>query len=83
MAVASKTFPKIKARPYALVRPQIRSGDILLCSGSRMFSKMIQKATNSVWSHVAFVLRLPSIDRSVIEKHIDRLTIAPAAAQEA
>ena len=58
MRLSRKTFPKKKVVNYKKFRDEIRSGDLLLCSGSAWFSRMIQKTTNSVWSHVGFVMRL-------------------------
>jgi hypothetical protein len=36
-----------------------------------MFSKLIQRATGSVWSHVAFVMRLDAIDRVMVLESIE------------
>lgn len=66
MAIPTKRFPRAEPVNYDDFRPQIRSGDLLLCSGSALFSQMIQRATQSVWSHVAFVMRVDSIDRVMV-----------------
>ncbi len=52
MTISAKTFPAKRAVNYWQFRKNIRSGDVLLCSGSGWFSKMIQRATKSLWSHV-------------------------------
>lgn len=64
-------FPKLNARTYDDARQDIRNGDVLMASGSYMFSKLIQKATNSCWSHVAFVMRLDEIDRVMVLESIE------------
>ena len=64
-------FPQLPIKQYTDIRNEIQSGDILLCSGSYMFSKLIQKATGSCWSHVAYVLRLDSIDRVMVLESIE------------
>ena len=64
-------FPTLKRYDYKQIRSEIRSGDLLLCSGNYAFSKLIQKATGSCWSHVAFVLRLDSIDRVMVLESIE------------
>lgn len=64
-------FPHLASRQYAAVRDEIRSGDLLLCSGDYMFSRLIQKATRSCWSHVAFVLRLDAVDRIMVLESIE------------
>ncbi|MDH3393271.1 MAG: YiiX/YebB-like N1pC/P60 family cysteine hydrolase [Desulfobulbaceae bacterium] len=64
-------FPRIRKNPYDSARSEIRSGDILLASGNYMFSKLIRKATDSCWSHVAFVMRLDEIDRVMVLESIE------------
>lgn len=64
-------FPHLPQKKYQNVRSEIRNGDIMLCSGGYMFSKLIQKATGSCWSHVAFVLRLDEIDRVMVLESIE------------
>lgn len=64
-------FPELPKEKYQNIRSRIRNGDIMLCSGSYMFSKLIQKATGSCWSHVAFVLRLDEIDRVMVLESIE------------
>jgi hypothetical protein len=41
--------------PYERVRNELRSGDLVFCSGSYLFSGLIQRFTRSVWSHVGVV----------------------------
>jgi len=64
-------FPQLPVRQYADIRSEVKSGDILLCSGNYMFSKLIRKATNSCWSHVACVLRLDAVDRVMVLESIE------------
>ncbi len=71
MSVSVKNFPKLRRQDYKKVRPKIHSGDILLCSGSSVFSQMIQKATGSIWSHVAFVIRLDTIGRIMVLESVE------------
>jgi Permuted papain-like amidase enzyme, YaeF/YiiX, C92 family len=63
------------ALPYAQVRPLIRSGDLLLCSGSSAMSTMIQAATDSPYSHVAFVLRVEALDRVMVLESVESIGI--------
>ncbi|UCD64563.1 MAG: hypothetical protein JSW34_03765 [Candidatus Zixiibacteriota bacterium] len=51
------------------------SGDILLCSGSAWFSKLIQRATSSVWSHVGFVMKVDAIDRVMVLESVEPLGV--------
>ena len=67
--------PALPRLPYAQVRPQIRSGDLLLCAGSSPFSKMIQAATGSPYSHVGFVWRLEGIDRILVLESVESIGV--------
>lgn len=71
MALAIKNFPSGRVTNYKQFRKNIRSGDLLFCSGSGWFSKMIQNTTDSIWSHVAFVMRLDSIDRVMVLESVE------------
>lgn len=75
MSFSTKTFPAIQTKDYASARDSIKSGDILMCSGSSIFSKMIQKGTNSVWSHIAFILRLDVIDRIMVLESVESIGV--------
>ena len=68
-------FPAIPATPYAQLRDQIQHGDILLCSGTGIFSSMIQQATDSVWSHVGVILRLESLDRIMLLESVEPIGV--------
>jgi hypothetical protein len=66
-----KKFPMLPRQAYDDIRQSVRSGDVLLASGEYMFSKLIQRATNSCWSHVAFIMRLDIIDRVMVLESIE------------
>ena len=66
VTVPTNIFQNTQARPYEDLRGDIRNGDILLFSGVEKFSRLIQWATHSPWSHVGFVFKLPHVDRLMI-----------------
>lgn len=68
-------YPAVPCVPYPAIRTQIRSGDLLLCSGSSPMSRMIQAATDSLWSHVGFVLRLDLIDRIMVLESVESIGV--------
>lgn len=68
-------IPKVTNKHYKDIRQHIRSGDILFCSGNSLFSTLIQKATNSIWSHVAFVLRVEEIDRVMVLESVESIGV--------
>lgn len=71
MAIAVDKFPTEGVSDYYKIRKDLQSGDVLICSGSGIFSSMIQQATESVWSHVALVLRLDTIDRVMLLESVE------------
>ena len=75
MAIALKRFPRQPAVGYGELRRELRSEDLLLCSGTGMFSRMIQAASESVWSHVAFVMRLDAIDRVMVLESLEPIGV--------
>lgn len=68
-------FPNLSIQKYQQIRHEVQSGDILLCSGNSLFSNMIQKATRSAWSHVAFILRLDVIDRIMVLESVESIGV--------
>lgn len=71
MSLPLQRFPSPPPVHYPAIRSTLRSGDILICAGSGWFSKMIQRATGSVWSHVGFVMRLDAIDRIMVLESLE------------
>jgi len=61
--------------PYDDIRPEIRSADFMLNIGSGYFSKMIQRATRSPFSHVGFVMRLDVIDRVMLMESVETIGV--------
>ena len=76
MAITADKFPQVPVSDYYKdVRKNLQNGDALICSGSGIFSSMIQQTTDSVWSHVAFVLRLESIDRVMLLESVEPIGV--------
>ena len=75
MAIAVDKFPQDSVTDYEKLRKSLQNGDVLICSGTGIFSSMIQQATGSVWSHVAFVLRLDSIDRVMLLESVEPIEV--------
>lgn len=67
----SADFPTLTQLTYSAARPLLRSGDVMLASGNYTFSKLIQKATGSPWSHAAFIMRLDNLDRVMVLESIE------------
>ncbi|MEY4441910.1 MAG: hypothetical protein RL442_910, partial [Pseudomonadota bacterium] len=72
MSLTPRTFPLEPTLPYnQALRKRLQTGDILLCSGSGVFSDLIQQATDSPWSHVALIVRLDAIDRILLFESVE------------
>jgi hypothetical protein len=69
------TYPDVPRLPYSQVRPLIQNGDILLCEGESIFATLIRQATNSRFSHVAFVMRLDTIGRIVLIESVESIGV--------
>lgn len=60
---------------YPDIRSQLRSGDLLLCAGTSWFSRLIQMATGSEWSHVGLILRLDALDRVMLMESVESVGV--------
>lgn len=51
---------------YDSIRSTLKTGDLVFCSGNYFFSRIIQRFTKSMWSHVGIVYYDTSLDRMLI-----------------
>jgi len=52
--------------PYEEIRTSLNTGDLLMCSGKTLTSRIIQSTTKSPYSHVGVVVRMLSVDRMLL-----------------
>jgi Permuted papain-like amidase enzyme, YaeF/YiiX, C92 family len=52
--------------PYEKIRPYLKTGQIVFCSGSYFFSGIIQYLTKSVWSHVGIIYKDEKLGRVLL-----------------
>ena len=64
--ITKKEIRRLERVPYESVRDVLRTGDLVFCSGSYVFSHAIQRFTRSVWSHVGIVYRDEQLGRIFI-----------------
>ena len=64
--IVKREIARLPVRRYESVRDELRSGDLVFCSGSYVFSGLIQRFTRSVWSHVGIVYRDEQLQRLFI-----------------
>ncbi|HEX3365007.1 YiiX/YebB-like N1pC/P60 family cysteine hydrolase [Phenylobacterium sp.] len=75
MAIDAHVLQTLKPQPYAALRGEVRDGDILLCSATDGFSRLIRWATKSPWSHVALAYRLDEVDRVLVLECVDKIGV--------
>lgn len=61
--LGAKAIASISLLDYDQIRAQLRTGDIVFCSGTYFFSRTIQWFTRSVWSHVGIIYRDDNLQR--------------------
>lgn len=75
MTITADNLQHVPRLKYDDIRGEIRSGDIMLCSGNALFSKLIKFATKSIWSHVGFILRLDIIERLMVMESVETIGV--------
>lgn len=65
-AITIKDLKKHQTTSYKTIREELKTGDIIFCSGNYLFSKIIQKFTKSVWSHVGIIYRDEQLNRILV-----------------
>lgn len=59
MMSAEKRPQSLNAFPYARIRDQLKTGDLVLFSGRTIAARLVRACTGSRWSHIGMVVRLP------------------------
>lgn len=77
MAFDPHKFPDLIPHSYDRVRSEVRTGDLLLCSGTSTFSEIIKAATDSDFSHVGFIVRADVIDRIFVFESVESVGVRP------
>jgi hypothetical protein len=62
-ALSKRQIAALPKLDYDQARDQLRTGDLVFCSGSYLFSGLIQRFTRSVWSHVGLIYRDDQLQR--------------------
>lgn len=64
--LTKKQLGQISKVPYEDIRDDLKTGQLIFCSGKYLFSGIIQRLTNSVWSHVAIIYKDEALGRVLI-----------------
>ncbi len=75
MAIDDDVLKTLKPEPFGDVAKRVRDGDILLCSATDPFSRLIRWATRSPWSHVALAYRWRSVGRIMVFEAVQQLGV--------
>lgn len=75
MSIDSRVLADWPARPLEAVAPEIRDGDLLLCSATDPASRLIGWSTKSPWTHVAIAWRWPETGRVLALECVQRLGV--------
>jgi hypothetical protein len=75
MPISVDKFPCVPTLKYEIARSQIRSGDILMCSGNSVLSTLIKSVSGSIWSHVGFILWNREIDRVFVIESVETIGV--------
>jgi hypothetical protein len=75
VAIDDDVLTKLKPEPFETIVRKVRDGDILLCSGSDPFSRLIGWSTKSPWTHVALAYRWPALGRIMVFESVQQLGV--------
>jgi hypothetical protein len=75
MAIDEDVLRTLKPEPLGDIVGRIRDGDILLCSATDPFSRLIRWATKSPWSHVALAYRWRSVSRIMVFEAVQQFGV--------
>lgn len=64
--ITKKLLKEMSHYRYEKIRDYLKTGQIIFCSGSYLFSGIIQKLTRSTWSHVAVIYKDESLGRVLV-----------------
>jgi hypothetical protein len=79
MAFGAEVLKELPPEPLEVIAPKVRDGDILLCSATDPFSRLIGWSTRSVWSHVAVAYRWPQVNRLLAFECVQRIGVRAVA----
>lgn len=73
--ISSSIFNELKPVDFKQAQAQLKSGDIMLCSGKGIISDTIKKATDSVFSHVALILQLQTTNQWLVVESVESVGV--------
>jgi uncharacterized protein YycO len=65
-SITKKALKQIEKVDYLSIRDELKTGDLIFCSGDYTFSKLIESFTKSVWSHVGMIYKDETLGRILV-----------------
>jgi hypothetical protein len=75
MSIPDSAITDLPALDYESMLDELQTGDLLLCSGTQIFSRLIRWATRSPWSHIAMVIRIDRLDEVMVIEAVERIGV--------
>jgi len=75
MAIDDSVLKTLKPEPLSAIAGRVRDGDILLCSATDPFSRLIGWSTSSPWTHVALAYRWQSVSRIMVFESVQQIGV--------
>jgi hypothetical protein len=75
LAIADSVLTDLAAEDLPTIAPKIRDGDLLMCSATDPFSRLIGWSTRSPWTHVGIAWRWPSARRIVALECVEKIGV--------
>lgn len=69
--ITKTELKKIKVTPYKNIRDQLLAGDLFFACGEYLVSKLIQKFTNSPFSHIGIIFPVKQIERVLLLESVE------------
>jgi uncharacterized protein YycO len=66
------TIPKVK---YPALRQTVQAGDLLFYSGEDEVSRLIRRATQSLWSHIGIIFKIENLDRILLLESVESMGV--------
>jgi uncharacterized protein YycO len=66
------TISKVK---YPALRQTVQAGDLLFYSGEDEVSRLIRRATQSLWSHIGIIFKIENLDRILLLESVESMGV--------
>ncbi len=75
MTIPDNVLSELKPIAYAKARAMVQDGDLLLCSATDPFSRLIRWSTKTPWSHIAIAYRIETLNRVMVFEAVEKIGV--------